>query len=489
MKKLFSTILFIACAMALQAQPSKSYYNGITGKKGATLKNALYSIISSHTNFSYSSLWYYYEQVDYLDKTNSSGQHQVFDMYSTEVHYFVGNGGTPSGMNKEHTVPKSWWSGTGPNSDIINVLPSETQANSNKSNYPLGVVTGSVSTDNGRIKTGKSSRNIMVVEPVDEYKGDFARIYFYVATCYPSAGWKSSTSFAMISSGLTLADWIVDMLLEWNEQDPPSTWEATRNNRVEDVQGNRNPFIDYPELANYIWGSKSSNNFDLSAQTLYCFEDGTGTGSDTTIVVPDEPDTPDTPTVEAGDTIFYEPFDDVTEGDNVSNSGSSKQWSGNDNIVSTSNVYQAGGAIRVGTGKKTGSITTRSISCDGGSYTLSFDVKGWTSVEGTVTVTIVTGPSETVSYTATMSDDFEHITLNLTDMPSTFYIIFETSTKRCFIDNICVVKPVSTGIVLPQVANKYYRDDAYYNLYGLRLPEKPTHPGIYIHHGKKYLVK
>ena len=270
----------------LLAQPSDTYYQSIDGKHQADLKSALHDVIAPHTKLGYSALWGAYEKVDYLPETNSQGQHKVMDYYSDEVHYFNGNGDAVGGMNKEHVVPKSWWGGstsTPVGNDLIQVIPSEEKANGAKAHYPLGVVTGNVtypntkSGPNTRMKVGKDAKGENVFEPCDEYKGDFARIYFYVAVCYPDESWKQTVSDVEVvflkEDYPTLKSDILPMLLEWHNNDPVCEWEITRNNRAFQVQGNRNPFIDYPSLANYIWGEKNTTDFELSRAILYSFDE------------------------------------------------------------------------------------------------------------------------------------------------------------------------------------------------------------------------
>ena len=199
---LFSTVLF-ACVLTLFAQPPSTYYQSIDGKKKEALKSALHDVIAPHTKIKYNDLWSAYEKVDYVvGKKNSAGHYQVFDYYSDEIFYFAGNGNAVSGMNKEHVAPQSWWGGgTGINvgCDLFQVIPSQATANSAKSNYCLGVVSGAVSypksnQSNTRMRTGHNANGKMVFEPCDEYKGDFARIYFYVAVCYPDVAWENSIS-------------------------------------------------------------------------------------------------------------------------------------------------------------------------------------------------------------------------------------------------------------------------------------------------------
>ena len=253
----------------------EGYYDAANGKKKAELKAALYNVISNHKELGYGNLWTYYEKVDYLPATNSQGKHQVMDYYSDQVYYFAGNGTAVNGMNKEHVAPQSWWTGgtsVAVGNDLIQVIPSDSKANNAKANYPLGVVTGAVSypssgTSNTRMKTGKDASGKMVFEPCDEYKGDFARIYFYVATCYPDVNWQNRTdvnvSFRQEDYPTIKAD-ILPMLLEWSKNDPVCEWEITRNERVYGEQLNRNPFVDFPNLAEYIWGDSVDFEFNVN---------------------------------------------------------------------------------------------------------------------------------------------------------------------------------------------------------------------------------
>lgn len=251
---------------------AQSYYSAIDGKSGAELKAVLKDIIANHKKLYYGSLWSYYESTDFIEgKKNTAAHYQVFDYYNSTIHYFNGDGTTVSGMDREHAVPQSWWGNDDTKdirSDLFHVMPAESKANSAKSNYPLGKVTGKTSYSNPRMKTGKDSRNEMVFEPADNYKGDFARIYFYIATCYTDI-WQTGTNYAMQAEDYpTLKSWIVPLLLEWNQLDPVDEWELKRQERVQRFQQNRNPFIDYPQLADYIWGTQSEEAFNLDEQPL-----------------------------------------------------------------------------------------------------------------------------------------------------------------------------------------------------------------------------
>ena len=106
-----------------------------------------------------------------------------------------------------------------------------------------------------------------VFEPADEYKGDFARIYFYVATVYADLPWTDDRNTMYERTAWpTLRPWAVEMLLDWSRRDPVSEKERNRNDAVEVEQGNRNPYVDFPELAEFIWGVRSEQTFYVAEQ-------------------------------------------------------------------------------------------------------------------------------------------------------------------------------------------------------------------------------
>ena len=254
------TMVLFAVAAMLAGVPN-GYYNSLKGKSGISLKNAIHDVIRPHNVVTYGSLWNHFQSTDvYPEKVN--GKRLVWDMYSDNYNnrtFFYPNG--TSGLNREHSFPKSWWGGSQNEAytDINHLYPSESKANTAKSNLPLGVVINA-SFNNGVCKVGTPQSGMgggckSVFEPADEYKGDFARTYFYMATCYQDYTWKY-TFMLSNSSDLTLSKWAYEMLLEWSRQDPVSQKEIDRNEAVFKIQNNRNPFIDNPGLEEYIWGKK-----------------------------------------------------------------------------------------------------------------------------------------------------------------------------------------------------------------------------------------
>lgn len=277
MKKNVFLLYTLVCSIAISAQIPAGYYSRAVGKAEAELKTALFEIINPHTQVSsYNALPDYFRKTDVWPQSSPL---RWWDMYGNIPLY----ASTFNGLNREHSFPKSWWGGTTTTpayTDLFHLYPAEREANLAKNNYPLGIVTGTPTFDNGMTTVGKGVQSggaPYVFEPADEYKGDFARTYFYVVTCYQNLTWKY-TYMAANGTYPTLQKWAIDLLLDWNEQDPVSQKEIDRNEAVYRIQNNRNPFIDYPELAEYIWGDKMGVAFNPAT--------GGNTGGTPTLTAP-----------------------------------------------------------------------------------------------------------------------------------------------------------------------------------------------------------
>lgn len=252
MRHFLFTFTFIIITASLFPQIPTGYYDSAEGLEGDGLREALHNIIDDHNVVSYNGLWTVYEDSD----KRSDGK--VWDMYSNCDFTFgsdqCGNYGSICDCyNREHTVPQSWFGSQSPMvSDAHHVVPTDGKVNGYRSNYPYGECSSGTTYGTGKLGSctypGYSGT---VFEPADEYKGDFARIYFYTATRYMDviSGWSGVNSF----SGNNLTDWTRKMLLDWHRNDPVSQKEIDRNNAVHDFQYNRNPFIDNPIWADAIW--------------------------------------------------------------------------------------------------------------------------------------------------------------------------------------------------------------------------------------------
>lgn len=274
-----TTIAFLAVCQIALADYKEGYYDDMDGKTKETLKEAARRCVEHHVKLSYTNLPNYWVVSDvYPDLYD--GLQRWWDMYSDNV-YLIADGMTGKAsfsankMQREHAVPKSWWKKgddveyTPAYSDMWNLYPSDGSANQAKLNYPLGPVL-KADFDNGVTKVGRAVDGFgggseKVFEPGDEYKGDFARAFFYMATVYDDLPWKYTYMFQQ-NQWPTLREWASDMLLDWARQDPVSQKEIDRNDAVETCQGNRNPFIDFPQLAEYIWGVRTADVFYISEQ-------------------------------------------------------------------------------------------------------------------------------------------------------------------------------------------------------------------------------
>lgn len=283
MNKYLFILLFVSTsAWAQGPNGTERYYRPANGKSGAELKTAFHKIIHNPKVVLYDSLKASYRLTD----VRPDGY--LRDWYSNASQYVPGSNCLSSskeegkGYNREHLLCQSWFGRIYPMySDIIHVVPVDCRLNNKRSDNPLGEVTdqtAQVSTSlNGYSKWGAPNKSLnvpeglkTVFEPNDEIKGDIARIYFYMITCYEDTlhtwPWRSSETaiFVFDEEGTPyepLQPWVMDMFMRWSENDPVDSIELARNEAVWHVQGNRNPYVDYPGLENYIWGELKEEPF------------------------------------------------------------------------------------------------------------------------------------------------------------------------------------------------------------------------------------
>lgn len=279
MRNLFLGICMAIGVAAACAEVPAGYYSTLDGKSGAELYAAVKKVAipdgfvsigygMGHTSFK---TWQAFE---YTDVRIINGKKAWWDMYSNKLVY-VESG--ISSLNIEHSVANSWWGGAGAcdqaYNDLFHLNPSNAEANGKKSNNPLGIVGPNPAYDNGMILVGAPAAGYgggarTVFEPAEEYKGDFARAYFYILTAYDDIGWredKGGEALYTLSDGkINLQPWAAEMLLEWSQDDPVDDKEISRNEEIYKFQKNRNPFIDFPSLAEYLWGSNRNMEFTVT---------------------------------------------------------------------------------------------------------------------------------------------------------------------------------------------------------------------------------
>ena len=259
-------------------QSVNDYYSGINwDQTGATLKTALFNKIKITTaGWSYDGLWEAYKATD----VRPDGTH-FWDIYADSTDYTLNDKRINASykkegdsINREHVIPQSSFNEAAPmKSDIHHVLPSDGYVNNRRSAYPHGIVTGSPTyTSNDGCKLGSGTGSTTVFEPMDNYKGDIARIYFYFVTCYQDK--MSSNGFSAFDKSTypSIKSAYLDVYLQWAKDDLVSEKEIIRNNAAYAGQGNRNPFIDCPYAVGAIWDSDHASDYGNKGE----YTSGTG---------------------------------------------------------------------------------------------------------------------------------------------------------------------------------------------------------------------
>ena len=267
-----------------------AYWSSVDGKSGAALWTATSSATAKgYKSIGYDGLYTAYNKTDVYPEDSVGKAGKLWDMYGECINWSKGKCGSYSGVcdcyNREHSIPQSWWGGGtgGIGNDIFHVLPTDGKINGVRSNYEYGEVNGgtnwngnkfgaagSWSTEKKTIASaaGESvSGSGQVFEPKNQYKGDWARgilgtIVKWQQDLTTSNNFFSDKYDAANYYGLTKK--AVVLLMKWHREDPVSQKEIDRNNGIQQTQGNRNPFIDYPYLAEYIWGEHAGEAVDMS---------------------------------------------------------------------------------------------------------------------------------------------------------------------------------------------------------------------------------
>lgn len=274
-----------------------AYWSSVDGKSGSEL----WSAVSAATNkgfksIGYNGLYSAYLKTDVYPSDSVGKAGKIWDMYGECVFSSGNTCGNYSGVcdcyNREHSIPQSWWGGGtgGIGNDIFHVLPTDGKINGVRSNYEYGEVNGgtnwrgnyygaagSWATNKKTIastagESVKGSGNVF--EPKDQYKGDWARGIMGTIVKWQQSNLTTGNNFFSgsytASSYYGLTKKAVVLLMKWHREDPVSQKEIDRNNGIQATQGNRNPFIDYPYLAEYIWGEHYGETIDMSKLIASC---------------------------------------------------------------------------------------------------------------------------------------------------------------------------------------------------------------------------
>ncbi|MCP4808676.1 MAG: hypothetical protein GY884_25325, partial [Proteobacteria bacterium] len=221
----------------------------------STLLDDLHRLVDDHDPVSYDGLWEAFRETDARDDG------RVWDVYADpgdgSAAYTYSFGTDQCGeydsegdcYNREHVFPQSWSDDVSPmKTDLHQVFPVDGYVNNLRGSRPFAPVRGGSATSNGSLR-GRSQHCDFggdAFEPVDAFKGDLARAILYMSVRYrgDDDGWSTSSA----NDGASLEPWFEQVLVAWHIGDPVSDKERERNDEVEDEQGNRNPFVDRPEL-------------------------------------------------------------------------------------------------------------------------------------------------------------------------------------------------------------------------------------------------
>jgi endonuclease I len=251
-------LLGLIMTIGAVAQPL-TYYQDAWNENGNDLREALYDIIKVHTKLPYSSsstdTWDVLKASD-VDPANSSNVILIYAGISVNGPQEY-NGG--SGWNREHVWPRSlgnFGTSTGVGTDVHNLKPATISLNSTRSNHEFDYLgtSGNAVSYGGNTTGNRLNASAGLWEPRDDVKGDLARIIMYMDLRYEGAGSEPDLVMreALNTGGTTFA--VMSTLLTWHFQDTVDQFELNRNNVIANLQGNRNPFIDHPELAHYLYG-------------------------------------------------------------------------------------------------------------------------------------------------------------------------------------------------------------------------------------------
>lgn len=297
MKKIYFLLFLLSVTLGFAQETSKNtvnitaipvgYYNTAIGT-GYTLKTQLYNIIKtghidrgygSGTNQTNNGLWtaygttdrdYFYENdgtILDIYSENPTGVDPYNFNYNTTVGANAGQCGTyvveGDCYNREHIVPQSVFASANPMHNDPHFIPAtDGKVNGQRNNFPHGMVTTATWTSLNGGKLGPNSNTGIaagyvgtVFEPINEFKGDIARMYLYFATRYENLAAGYAYDMFNNTSNQVFTPTFLNILLTWHTNDPVSPYEIARNNAIYTFQGNRNPYIDHPEYACIIWST------------------------------------------------------------------------------------------------------------------------------------------------------------------------------------------------------------------------------------------
>ena len=487
-------------ANAIDRKTLAQYASSLQGLKKEQLKAALHKLMDKKNVLPYGGggkgTWWGFWYTDRNPQTN-----ECYNRYSDKKFFFesTNTGRAIGGMNIEHSFPKSWWGGHKNDAwcDLYNLYPSDSKANSSKSNYVMGVVVN-VKENAGegydKVGTGYADGKLVNMwEPGDRFKGEFSRSYMYMATTYQNLSFTSEGAKQLQTGAYpTLRKWSSDLFRQWSKNDRVDEMEIKRNEAVYKIQNNRNLFIDYPNLAEYVWGDSMDVEFNPYRSITTASDDARYTS----VIAPEDPVTPDNPVVTPQGGTFVKTTSAPVAGKRyvlVANTGSvfviaSTLKGKNYGYLPTNSTVDNSGKVN---GVNDQSVLTLEQGTTG-FYIKDANGKYFGQEDKYKTVQFVT-KDKAVEWTLEPKADG---TFTITS--STGHVLqYDTKYK-----SFGAYKPVSTNGIYPMlyvedttagigtIWTVTTTDEAVYNLQGVRMPaDAQLAPGIYIRGGKKFIVR
>ena len=487
-------------ANAIDRKTLAQYASSLNGLKKEQLKAALHKLMDKKNVLPYGGggkgTWWGFWYTDRNPQTN-----ECYNRYSDKKFFFesTNTGRAIGGMNIEHSFPKSWWGGHKNDAwcDLYNLYPSDSKANSSKSNYVMGVVVN-VKENAGegydKVGTGYADGKLVNMwEPGDRFKGEFSRSYMYMATTYQNLSFTSEGAKQLQTGAYpTLRKWSSDLFRQWSKNDRVDEMEIKRNEAVYKIQNNRNLFIDYPNLAEYVWGDSMDVEFNPYRSITTASDDARYTS----VIAPEDPVTPDNPVVTPQGGTFVKTTSAPVAGKRyvlVANTGSvfviaSTLKGKNYGYLPTNSTVDNSGKVN---GVNDQSVLTLEQGTTG-FYIKDANGKYFGQEDKYKTVQFVT-KDKAVEWTLEPKADG---TFTITS--STGHVLqYDTKYK-----SFGAYKPVSTNGIYPMlyvedttagigtIWTVTTTDEAVYNLQGVRMPaDAQLAPGIYIRGGKKFIVR
>ena len=487
-------------ANAIDRKTLAQYASSLQGLKKEQLKAALHKLMDKKNVLPYGGggkgTWWGFWYTDRNPQTN-----ECYNRYSDKKFFFesTNTGRAIGGMNIEHSFPKSWWGGHQNDAwcDLYNLYPSDSHANSSKSNFVMGVVVNvkeEAGTGYDKVGTGYADGQLVKMwEPGDRFKGEFSRSYMYMATTYQNLIFTSEGAKQLETGAYpTLKKWSSDLFRQWSKNDRVDEMEIKRNEAVYKIQNNRNLFIDYPNLAEYVWGDSMDVEFNPYRSITTASDDARYTG----VIAPEDPVTPDNPVVTPQGGTFVKTTTAPVAGKRyvlVANTGS--------NFVIASTLkgknygYLPTNSTVDNSGKVNGVNDQSVITLEQGTtgfYIKDANGKYFGQEDKYKTVQFVT-KDKAVEWTLEPKSDG---TFTITS--STGHVLqYDTKYK-----SFGAYKPVSANGIYPMlyvedttagigaIWTVTTTDEAVYNLQGVRMPaDAQLAPGIYIRGGKKFVVR